>query len=538
MIRYFSSFLLLLGGLFAQDTRRMTEIATAQAADNKFLGSILVAREGSVVFEKSYGLANAEWEIPNGSTTKFRIGSVTKQFTAVAILLLEERGKLKLEDPVSNHVPNAPVAWANVTILHLLAHTSGIPNFTSLPDYRTWKLNAGSVEQTLGYFRDLPLEFSPGEKWAYSNSGYILLGFIIERVSGQNYATFLTENILKPLGMNDSGYDSDTTILLRRASGYVRGGSGLANAPFVDMRLPHAAGGLYSTTGDLLRWTQGLFGGKILSTASLARMITPVKSDYALGLGVKTTTGRTVIDHGGGIEGFNAHLAYYPESKLTVVVLANVNGPAASELAGQLAAVAFDEPVKLASQRTMVAVPADVLQKYVGVYQLTPQITNSIRLVGGQLTTQLSGQPPFPIFPESETKFFLKVVDAQLEFVKDADGRVTHLVQYQNGRSQKAPRISEKVVDRTAIEVPRTIKESYVGTYELRSGFNLVITFEGDQLMSQATSQEKFPIFPESPTTFFLKVVDAQIEFVKNEQGKVDHLILHQAGQHLKATRK
>lgn len=522
----------------AQDTRRMAQAAESHAADHKFMGAVLVAKAGQPLFAQTYGFANLEWQTAFTPDTKFRLGSLTKQFTAAAILLLEERGKLVLDDLVSQHLPDTPPAWQIITIRHLLTHTSGIPNVTSQPGYATWKLRPSPPEQTLAHVRDLPLEFTPGEKFAYSNSGYILLGQLIEHLSGRSYAAFVTDEIFQPLGMTNSGYDSNRALIPHRASGYVPGPDGPTNAPYVDLQFPHAAGGLYSTTHDLVRWTEGVFGGTFLSPASRDKMIAPFKNDYALGVAVKTIDGLKSIEHGGGIEGFNTYLAYHPETRLTVVVLANINGPAAAELAGQLAAIASDQPVTLPSERATVTVSDEILQSYVGIYQLTPQLTITMRFTKGRLTTQLSGQPAFPVFAESETKFFLKVVNAQLEFIKNASGRVTDVVLHQNGRSQKAPRISDTVTEPTAIELPRAVKASYVGTYELSPDFILTITLNGDQLMSQATGQANFPLFPESETKFFFKVVDAQIEFFKNPDGTVPHLILHQAGREMKALRK
>lgn len=427
----------------AQDVARMKAVVEVQTAGDRFMGAVLVVKDGSVVFEQSHGFANVEWQIRHTPASKFRIGSVTKQFTAAAILLLEERGLLSTGDPVSKHVPDAPAAWEKVTIHHLLSHTSGIPSFTGFPDFRTWKLSPHDPAATVGHFRDKPLEFEPGEKYDYSNSGYVLLGHILERVSGQTYERFVRENIFQPLGMNDSGYDSNTRIIPERASGYTPGPTGLSNAEFTDMHVPHAAGALYSTARDLSRWAEGVFGGKLLSPASLEKMTTPNKNDYAYGVIVRTAGGRKVFEHGGGIEGFNSHLSYYPDERVTIVVLANVNGHAPSELGRQLGALMAGEPVVLPSERKEVDVPAATLQSYAGVYQLTPRVTNTIRFADGRLTTQLSGQGPLPLFPESETKFFLKVVDAQLEFFKDEAGRVTHLVQSQGGRAQTAPRLGD-----------------------------------------------------------------------------------------------
>ncbi len=352
---------------FAQDTDRMAQIGEAAAADNRFMGSILVSKAGVTVFEQTYGFANLEWKIPFTPNTKFRIGSVTKQFTAAAILILQEQGKLQLDDLVSKHFPDAPVSWNAVTLHHLLTHTSGIPSVTSQPDYATWKLSPTTPRQTLAHVRERRLEFTPGEKFAYSNSGYILLGAIVEHASGTTYEAFLAEHIFQPLGMSDSGLDSNASLIPERAAGYVPGPNGLSNARYIHMQLPHGAGALYSTTRDLVRWADGVFGGKLLTPASLQKMLTPRHNDYALGVAVETTkdrralaaadlanwrkipnmTGRKVVQHAGAIEGFNSHLAYYPESKITIAVLSNVEGSASSELASQLASVAFGEPVIL-----------------------------------------------------------------------------------------------------------------------------------------------------------------------------------------------
>ncbi len=418
----------------AQDTlSRMEQIIQSSVTGKRFMGSVLVAQNDQVLLDNGYGYANLEWQIPDSPQAKFRLGSITKQFTAACILLLEERGKLKTDDPVKKYMPDAPAAWDKITIYNLLTHTSGIPSFTGFPDYRSTEAQPTTPEKLVARFRDKPLDFQPGEKWNYSNSGYVLLGYLVEKISGQSYKDFVQENIFKPLGMNDSGYDSNSAIILHRAYGYAPGPDGPVNAGYIDMSIPFSAGALYSTTHDLLRWEQGLFGGKLLSAGSLKKMITPFKQDYACGLGVRTVRGHTEIDHGGGIEGFNTELAYYPDDKLTIVVLANLNGDAPESIANQLAAVMHGEKVVLPSERKAITVPAGILEKYVGTYEIAPTFSIAITLEGGQLMAQATNQPKFPLFAESETMFFLKVVDAQVEFFKDDKGNVTHLVLHQGG---------------------------------------------------------------------------------------------------------
>jgi CubicO group peptidase (beta-lactamase class C family) len=430
--------LLLASACLAQDNvSRMEQVVQSYVDSKQFMGAALVARDGKVLLSKGYGFANLEWGVANSPASKFRLGSITKQFTAACILLLEERGKLKVDDPVKKYMTDAPAAWDKVTIFNLLTHTSGIPSFTGFPDYASTEAIATTPEKLVARFRDKPLEFQPGEKWNYSNSGYVLLGYLIEKISQQSYSEFVQENIFTPLGMKDSGYDSNSAIILHRASGYTPSAKGTIHAGYIDMSIPFSAGSLYSTTEDLLRWEQGLMGGKLLSVASLAKMTTPFKNDYAFGLAVHAVNGHKVIEHGGGIEGFNTEIAYYPEDKLTVVVLANLNGGVPETIANALAQVAHGEKVVLPSERKEITVSPAVLGAYVGTYQLTPDFAIVVTFEGGQLMEQATGQPKFPLFAESETKFFLKVVDAEVEFFKNEKGEVTHLILHQGGQDQK-----------------------------------------------------------------------------------------------------
>jgi CubicO group peptidase (beta-lactamase class C family) len=528
-------------GAWAQDLARMEQVIHSYAADRQFMGSVLVARGADVLLSKGYGSANLEWDVPNSPATKFRLGSITKQFTAASILLLQERGKLNVEDPVKKYMAGAPAAWDKVTIYNLLTHTSGIPSFTGFPEYAKREPFATTAAEEVAWFRDKTLDFAPGEKWSYSNSGYVLLGYLIEKITGGSYEKFVRENIFTPLDMKDSGYDSNSAVIARRAAGYTRGNDGLENSGYVNMTVPHAAGALYSTTEDLLKWERGLFGGKVLSAASLKTMTTPFKDDYACGLFVQTKDGRKVIQHGGGIEGFNTELMYYPDDKLTVVVLANVNGAAPGDIAGKLAALAHGEAVKLPAEHKQIAVDPKVLARYVGTYELAPGAKMLITLEGNQLSEKLGAQETFPIFPESETMFFLKVVDAQIEFVKDGSGAVTDLILHQGGQDRKAPRTSDKAAGpppRKEISVSPQILAKYAGTYELAPGIEVAMTVEGGKLMTQITGQPKFELFAESETKFFLKAVDAQVEFFTDTSGLVTHLMIHQGGRDTKAAKK
>lgn len=335
--------------------------------------------------------------------------------------------------------------------------------------------------------------------------------------------------------MKDSGYDSNSAIIERRAAGYTPRPEGIVNADYVSMTIPHAAGALYSTTEDLLRWQRGLYGNKLLSADAVRKMTTPFKSNYGFGLGIPEGKRRT-YQHGGGIEGFNTQLNYYPESGTTVVALANLNGTAPTEIAGKLGKLAHGESVPLQSERQEVTLNQKQLQRYVGTYSLAPGVDIMVTTRDQQLYVQLSGQAQLPAYAESDRRFFLKAVDAQFEFFPES-GPVTHLVLFQNGE-RKAMRTSDTVRQRTEIALPTTMLDRYVGTYELRPGFDLAITRQGSQLVLQATGQAPDPIFAEAERRFFSKVVDATIEFEGPADSKATHLVLRQGAFNGKAVRK
>lgn len=440
------------------DIERMQRDIELRVANHQFMGSVLVAKGDRLLINQGYGFADLEWNIPNTSDTKFRIGSITKQFTAACILLLQERGKLKVGAPLKTYLPDAPEAWGDVTLFNLLTHTSGIPDFTRLPEYRSLEKSPQTPEQLIATIHDKPLEFPPGSDWAYSNSGYLLLGFVIEKVSGESYAQFVKKNLLDPVGMNDSGYDTPSAVLRHRASGYAPGPDGLVNAPYIDMSVPFAAGGLYSTTGDLLRWERALFGGKVLSEASLEEMTTPFKDNYGFGVGIRTPSdGDKIVLHSGGIEGFNTSLIHGARNDLVVVVLSNVNGPAADELSDDLFKIVHGDKVVLISDRKAIHLGATTLERYAGYYELRDESVMRIWRDGDHFLTQLPGQPAVEIFPQGERDFFAKAVDAQITF-NDTGGPATGLVLHQNGKDHPALRLEEAVAKQRAAELAERIR--------------------------------------------------------------------------------
>ena len=422
-------------------TRKVDEYMKAAVRVNRFSGAVLLARDGQPIVSRGYGMANFEHSVPNTPQTVFRLGSVTKQFTGMAIVMLQERGKLSVNDPICKYLSDCPQAWQPITIKNLLTHTAGIPNYTEFPDFMKTAAAETTATELTNRFRDKPLQFALGEKYAYSNSGYYLLGTIIERASGKSYADFLQENIFTPLAMKQTGYDSPVRLIKNRAAGYGRTSDGLINAAPISMSTAYSAGALYSTVEDLLLWDQALYTEKLVSRKSLDEAFTPFKSNYGYGWSISKRYDRQVIAHGGGIFGFSSYIARYPADRVTVVVLSNVEGAPSGEIANNLSAIVFGAPYELPAERKEIQVAAKTLEKYVGQYQLTPQLVLNVTLEEGKLLAQVSTQPKLELFAESETVFFFKTVNAQVTFVVNPQGEVTGIVFRQGGSDIPAKKI-------------------------------------------------------------------------------------------------
>jgi CubicO group peptidase (beta-lactamase class C family) len=329
---------------YGQDiAAKADEYLQTSVKTSRFMGAVLLSRDGKVLFARGYGMADAEHDVPNTPQTKFRLGSITKQFAATATLQLEEGGKLSITDPVCKYISECPEAWKAITIYHLLTHTSGIWNFTTDPEYRnTWMLPS-RPEKTMQRFLKKPLESEPGFRYNYSNSGYILLAYILEKASGMRFEELLEKNIFKPLGMKDTGHDTWEAILKHRARGYQPFGDKLIHAPYHDMSIPIGGGDLYSTVEDLRIWDQALYTDKVLSAKSREKAFTPFKNNYGLGWVVTQVQGRKVIMHGGGINGFSTQISRFPEDRSLVVVLSNNQASPMAQIGRHLTAILFGE---------------------------------------------------------------------------------------------------------------------------------------------------------------------------------------------------
>lgn len=426
----------------AVDSLARAELAGGRAAG---LG-IAVARHGEVLVSRGYGLADLEHEVPVTERTVFRLGSITKQFTAAAIMKLVEAGKLSLDDELTKFLPDYPTGGRRITVRHLLTHTSGIKSYTGLgPKWREKVRLDLSHEELLALFRDEPFDFEPGAKFLYNNSGYYLLGMIIERVTGQSYATYLTETFFRPLGLESTSYCDERAVVKDRARGYSTWQGTLVNAEPLSMTQPYAAGALCSTARDLVRWQEALAGGKVVSASSYRAMTTSGKLDngtetgYGFGLGLSKLEDRPLVGHGGGINGFVTHLAYLPGEELTVVVLANAEGANPERLGWRITLRALG-----VQEQVVKALPLEpsALARYEGTYDLGP-LQLRVFAEGGRLRAQGTNQAALDLVYQGEDTF---VVDPALavgiKLVFKVEGaRASELTLHQGGLVMPAPRI-------------------------------------------------------------------------------------------------
>lgn len=429
----------------------MDAFVQAQADHRQFMGTVLVVRDGETVLGQAYGLADLEQQIPHSLGTRFPIGSVTKQFTAAAILQLQDRGLLNVQAPVATYLPDYPND--TITLHHLLTHTAGLPNFTSDPDYLEWMQQPATLDELIARFQDLPLEFEPGSQFRYSNSGYVLLSQVIETLSGQSYGDYVQGNLLTPLGMEDTGYDQPSPVP-GLAQGYRGNAQDYQSVPSTHPTTAQGAGGLYSTVGNLARWNQALFGNlpsdrAVLSEAAIAAMTSPqIAVDmaaapdlyYGYGLVINNQSENRLIGHGAGISGFVSSLQYLPAQDTTIVVLSNVASINPEQISAGLAAILLGESYDLPQALDAVTVDAAVLERYVGTYQLAPEFQITITLENGQLYAQGTGQPEIVLYPASDTEFFALAPELRIVFNLTESGAVESLTLNQDGQNTVAPR--------------------------------------------------------------------------------------------------
>lgn len=499
----------------------------------------LVAIKGNVVYQKGFGMANLELNVPMQPEMVFRVGSITKQFTAVAILQLMEQGKLSLQDEITKFIPDYPTQAYKITVENLLTHTSGIKSYTNVPEFQKYIREDFKPGEVIDKFKNLPMEFAPGTKWNYNNSGFFLLGYIIEKVSGMTYQEYIRENLLKPAGMTNSLYGSDVAIIKNRAYGYQPDGDKTANTDYISMLLPFSAGAIMSTVGDLYKWNRALVSYKLLKKETLDKAFTEYKlsngkgTGYGYGWFLRQLQGSPTIEHGGAINGYLCNGIYLPNEDVFVAVFSNSTGKSPDAVSTKMAAIAIGKPLNY----TEITVPENVLDQYTGVYTDEDGNERVISRDGAQLYSQRSGGARYKIMLFAADKFFFDDSFTTMAFNRNAAGTVTDGVTDDRGTRIIWTRTNKPVPKHIEVSLTPEILSRYVGNFELMPGFQITMTVEGDRIFTQGTGQPKVEIFPESETRFFLKVVDATLDFVVDESGKCDKFVLHQGGRDLEGKR-
>lgn len=436
----------LIGSLFGSRTGNAYEaLMKAYDEQGKFSGTALVAHKGEVVFRKAYGLANREHDAATTPETVFRIGSMTKSFTAVAIMQLAEAGRLSIDAPLNQFVPDY-AQGKSITLRHLLSNTSGIPDYILTPEYETVKKRHLTTQELMELFWDKPLLFAPGAGFHYSNSGWVLLGYVLEVVTGKPYEQVIKEQIFAPSGMMHSGYAWEQPFIKNRALGYADTGAGVLNAEYIDETTMHAAGGLYSTIDDLLNFDQALHDGKLLKPATLAQMGEVVaKEGYGLGWELYKLYERRVVAHSGGLPGYVSNLARFPDDNLTIILLSNLGSAATPQITEALAAIALGEPYQLPTAYTFIDLDPALLADYAGNYSVTFFGRTSIlnfAVESGKLTMDVKGLPKTIANAISENRFYARSKgDIDMQFLRDTGGRVDRIAMNWAGHEQTATRV-------------------------------------------------------------------------------------------------
>ena len=553
------------GLVSAQDHFAKIDALLKQYSDfGLFQGSVLVSDQGKV-YEKGFGLANKEWDIPNAPDTKFRLGSITKQFTATLILQLVEQGKIKLDGHITDYLPDYRKDTGDkVTIHQLLTHTSGIPNYTSRPDFMT-KISRDpySVTDFVKKYASDDLEFEPGSKFSYDNGGYFILGAIIEKVTGKSYEQNLKEKIFDPLGMTDSGYDHPETILAKRATGYGKMPTGFVNSAYMDMSIPYAAGSLYSTVRDLYKWDRALYTDKVLSAASRDLMFKPNLSNYGYAFIISQipvgSSKIKFISHSGGFNGSATLIVRWFDSQSAIILLSNVEATVSlSRISQGITNILYDQPY-------------DSPKRSIAETLMTAYATKGVDAAKAQYREIKATKAAEYDMSELELTVLAsrliaaKKMNDAIEFLKlnteafpQSAGAEATLggIYLTAGDKQNALVAAKKALEidpknagaiglMKRIEGPaaaadtkprdKTALEQFVGEYPLVPGLVLTVTTEGGKLMGQATGQDKLELEKKSDLEFIISSADAHITFVKDEKGVVTGLVLEQGGQRIEA---
>jgi len=423
-------------------TGDLDTIMSSYAKLYKFNGSVLIAKNGKILLDKGYGFRNAADKVLNDENTVYQLGSITKQFTTTIILKLQEEKKLSVKDKLSKYFPEYPKS-DSITLEQLMLHLSGIYNYTNNRDFMANEVTKpANREKMMAMFKDKPLDFSPGTKWSYSNSGYSLLGYIIEIVTKKPYEQVVREYIFAPLKMTHSGFDFTHLKSNEKATGYFKlDNTNASIAPIVDSSVSFSAGAIYSTIGDLYLWHKGLEANIVLTKAQQEKAYTPVKNNYGYGWVIDSVEGKRRVGHGGGIHGFVTNIARVPEDDICIVMLSNGSDETLQQITNALFNALYNKPYELPKERTEIKLPVETLNQYVGEYEIRPDLHVIMSVKNGELTALPTGQRENILYAEKEDFFFVKEQDIQVEFTRNEQKQLTGFILHQNGRKTSCKKI-------------------------------------------------------------------------------------------------
>ncbi|VAX24102.1 Beta-lactamase class C-like and penicillin binding proteins (PBPs) superfamily [hydrothermal vent metagenome] len=547
------------------DAEKIDDLISRYHEYGLFNGSALVVKNGNVIFKKGYGYANFEWKVPNTPDAKFRIGSITKQFTATLIMQLVEKGKIKLDGKITDYLPDYRKDTGDkVTIHQLLNHTSGIESYTDMPNVWSDSLrNHYTKEYFIKHFQSGDLQFEPGTEFHYNNTGYYLLAAIIEELTGKPFGEYLKEKILIPVGMKNSGVEDNEIVIEKEASGYMKDGDQLMRDKYLYMPNAMGAGNMYSTVEDMVKWDKALYGNKILSEKSKEKMFTPYLSNYGYGWVItsrkfeETGDSVKVIWHNGGINGFTTLFARLVDDNSMIALFNNTGNSPRTAMAEQIENILYgfdyEYPKRPIGNYLLTVIEDEGIESAIETYnqakeeneELFDFSEGELNILGYTLLGKEQIDDAIKIFELNVSAYpnSANVYDSMGEaFMKKGENEKAiknykKSLELNPGNKNAIAMLKKLGVDYKSKElvVPKEVLKTYAGEYQLMPNFMITIRVDGDKLMAKATGQPEFQIFPISDTKFYYKVVDAQIEFSVNDKNEVESLTLFQGGKELPA---
>ncbi|WP_350285305.1 serine hydrolase [uncultured Croceitalea sp.] len=492
-------------------------------------GSILIAKDGNVVYHKSFGKANIELGVDMTNKSVYRIASLSKQFTAIAILKLSEENKLSLTDEITKFIPDYPMKGYNITLEHLLSHTSGIKDYLSIESFdKTTQKQDMTPEEIINFFKNEPMDFEPGTRYQYSSSGYIILGHIIEILSGMSYENYMQKFIFNPLGLSNTRYDTTTDTIKNRVSGYKKNNDNYKNANYLSMTLPYAAGSLVSTTEDFLKWNQALATEKIISSTTLESAYRPYvlksgqKGLHGYGWEIGNVRNVKSVKHSGRINGFSTYALSVPEENVYITILTNSEDVQNIDIiTTKLAAVAMGKPYKL----NEVTESKSNLEVVNGIYEDEFGTQKIVRFEDQSLFLFDRGKTKNMLVPFGKGKFFVE--NSLTTWSIKKDNGETYLIENNTSQINRWKRVKSDIKS----IIPKNVKiknlKTYTGKYELGPNFYFEVKIENDILIGQIRSDKK-ELVPIGNHQFIARDIDAKLTFNLNKNKNVISLTLDQ----------